>query len=217
MKKHLCALFDLDGVIVDTARFHFQAWKQIASEMGYLLTHEDNEKLKGVSRVDSLKIIVSMAHSNLSQDTFENYLIEKNLHYLDLIQTVNSHDILPGVAMTLDHLKSNGIKIGLGSASKNARVILDKLEITPFFEVLIDGNQVSKSKPDPEVFLKGCNALGVTPESCVVFEDSAAGITAAKAANMTAVALGDPDSFIGADFNYPDFSFINQKELDKIF
>ena len=137
-KKHLCALFDLDGVIVDTAKYHYLAWKKIAAEFDYELTEADNEQLKGVSRSDSLNRILEMAGKSLDEDSFNQFLHQKNKDYLIFIQEVKKDNILPGVKHALDFLKENKIKIGLGSASKNAQIILEKLEITSYFETVVD-------------------------------------------------------------------------------
>ena len=136
-KKHLCALFDLDGVIVDTAKYHFLAWKKIAKNIGYDLTHEDNEQLKGVSRQDSLNIILDLANVTIDLEVFNHFLIQKNDDYLLLIQSISPNDILPGIFKALTFLKDREIKIGLGSASKNAKIILQKLQLTDYFEIII--------------------------------------------------------------------------------
>lgn len=216
-KKHHCALFDLDGVLVDTAKYHFLAWKKIAAEFDYELTEADNEQLKGVSRSDSLKIILSLGKKTLDEVTFESFLHQKNNDYLNLIQEVTPSDLLVGVKRTLDFLKKSKIKIGLGSASKNALIILDKLQITSYFETIVDGNAVQNGKPHPEVFLKGSKALNVAPEDCVVFEDSQAGIIAAKAGGMTAIALGRPESFSKMDYCFPDFEALDNEKLQILF
>ena len=216
-KKHLCALFDLDGVIVDTAKYHFLAWKKIAKNIGYDLTHEDNEQLKGVSRQDSLNIILDLANVTIDLEVFNHFLIQKNDDYLLLIQSISPNDILPGIFEALTFLKDREIKIGLGSASKNAKIILQKLQLMDYFEIIIDGNIVIKGKPDPEVFLKGCNALNVPNDRCIVFEDAFAGIIAAKKAGMTAIALGDEKFFSNADFCYSDFTQLNVKVLSNLF
>ena len=217
MNIHTCALFDLDGVIVDTAKYHFLAWKNVASNLGYELTQENNEKLKGVSRADCLNIILKLAKLNLNKNSFNYYLKKKNDIYLDYVKSISSKNILPGISKALNYLKEKNIKIGIGSASKNARFIIEKLELIPFFEVIIDGNQIVNSKPDPEVFLKGSQALGVLPENCVVFEDSDSGIRAAKAAEMTAVAMGAPEKFTKYDFCYPNFLPLVKSGLDELF
>jgi beta-phosphoglucomutase len=214
-KKHLCALFDLDGVIVDTAKFHFLAWKKIAKNIGYELTHEDNEHLKGVSRQDSLNIILDLANVTIDLEVFNHYLLQKNNDYLLLIQSLSPNDILPGISEALTFLKERRIKIGLGSASRNAKIILQKLQLMDYFEVIIDGNIVIKGKPDPEVFLKGCSALNVPKDRCIVFEDAFAGILAAKEAGMTAVALGDKKFF--SNFCFSDFTQLNIKVLSNLF
>ena len=217
MEKHQCALFDLDGVVVNTAQYHYLAWKNIAHLVGYDLTFQDNEQLKGVSRPDSLRVILKMAQTSISQDEFDRFLIQKNEDYLVLVQALKTTDILPGISEGLVFLKDKGIKIGLGSASKNALLILEKLNLTSYFDVIIDGNQVKKGKPHPEVFLKGSTALNVKPKACVVFEDASAGIEAAKAAGMTAIALGEPNEFKGAYFCFPHFNAIGISTLEKLF
>jgi len=217
MNIHTCALFDLDGVIVDTAKYHFLAWKNVALNLGYELSKENNEKLKGVSRADCLNIILKLAKLNLNKNSFNYYLKKKNDIYLDYVKSISSKNILPGISKALNYLKEKNIKIGIGSASKNARFIIEKLELIPFFEVIIDGNQIVNSKPDPEVFLKGSQALGVLPENCVVFEDSDSGIRAAKAAEMTAVAIGAPEKFTKYDFCYPNFLPLVKSGLDELF
>ena len=217
MKIHTCALFDLDGVIVDTANYHFLAWKKIASNFGFELSKENNEKLKGVSRTKCLNIILELSNFNLNENSFNYYLKKKNEIYLDYIKNINSENILPGILKTLNYLKEKNIMIGIGSASKNAIFIIEKLKIVPFFDVIVDGNQIVNSKPDPEVFLKGSKALGVLPENCVVFEDSDSGIQAAKAAKMTAIAIGTPDKFSNYDFCFTNFLKIVKSDLDNLF
>ena len=217
MKIHTCALFDLDGVIVDTANYHFLAWKKIASNFGFELSKENNEKLKGVSRTKCLNIILELSNFDLNENSFNYYLKKKNEIYLDYIKNINSENILPGILKTLNYLKEKNIMIGIGSASKNAKFIIEKLKIGPFFDVIVDGNQIVNSKPDPEVFLKGSKALGVLPENCVVFEDSDSGIQAAKAAKMTAIAIGTPDKFSNYDFCFTNFLKIVKSDLDNLF
>ena len=215
--KHELALFDLDGVIVDTAKYHFIAWRKIAKCFNYELKTEDNQKLKGLSRADSLNQILNLANITLDPSSFKIYLEKKNQDYLNYVREITVDDILPGILEALDFLDKKRIKIALGSASKNARLILDQLEIGPFFKIVVDGNQVKKSKPHPEVFLKASMAIGINSKKCVVFEDSQAGIIAAKAAGMTAVAIGDKNDFANYDYCYPNFSSINTNELEMLF
>ena len=215
--KHELALFDLDGVIVDTAKYHFISWRKIAKCFNYELKVEDNRKLKGLSRADSLNQILNLANKTLDPSSFKIYLEKKNQDYLSYVREITVDDILPGILEALDFLDKRRIKIALGSASKNARLILDQLEIAPFFKIVVDGNQVKKSKPHPEVFLKASMAIGINSKKCVVFEDSQAGIIAAKAAGMTAVAIGDKNDFANYDYCYPNFSSINTSELEMLF
>lgn len=198
-------IFDLDGVIVDTARFHFLAWKKIGKEFGFTLTHELNEQLKGVSRVDSLKKILEWADASISPREFDELATKKNEDYLTYVAKMDENDILPGVLDMLKKLKAENKKIALGSASKNARLILEKTNILDYFDALVDGNSVSKAKPNPEVFLMAADEIGVPYNECVVFEDSEAGIQAAKTAKMKAIGLGNPEVLSQADAVYDNF------------
>lgn len=194
-------LFDLDGVIVDTAVFHFQAWRKLAQKLGGDFTEEQNEQLKGVSRVDSLKKIIEWTGATVSDEEFQTLMVEKNEWYLELVQGLGPQDALPGALNFLQSAYDQGIKIALGSASKNAPMILEKLGITPLFTAIIDGNNVVNGKPHPEVFLKGAEALGLVPSECVVFEDSIAGVQAAKTGGMSSVGIGDAET-LQADIHF---------------
>lgn len=193
-------LFDLDGVIVDTAVFHFKAWKKLTNLLGFDIDQEFNESLKGISRMDSLNEILKKGNLEISMEEKLKYAEMKNSWYLELVNQMTEKDILPGVKEFLNVSRNLGIKIALGSASKNAMLILEKTGILSFFDAIIDGNHVSKSKPDPEVFLKGAEALQVLAKNCIVFEDAFAGVQAAKAAQMKAVGIGDSQVLTNADF-----------------
>ncbi|MHA8076465.1 beta-phosphoglucomutase [Aquirufa sp. TARAVU-A1A] len=206
-------LFDLDGVLVDTAIYHFQAWKNLGKQFGYELTEEQNEQLKGVSRVESLNKILDWANYSATQEQKSAWLIEKNEDYLRLISNMNPSEILPGVLDFLQQIKDLGYKIALGSASKNAEIILEKTGLMPWFDLIIDGNKVSKSKPDPEVFLKGAEGLGLAAETCIVFEDAQAGVEAAKAGNMKAIGIGEAETLSLADKIIPNFVGVKAAEL----
>ncbi|MDR3276428.1 MAG: beta-phosphoglucomutase [Treponema sp.] len=193
------AIFDLDGVLVDTARYHYLAWKRLAAELGFDFSEAGNERLKGVSRMRSLEILLELGGRSLSDTEKEASAARKNAWYVEYLNSLDTSALLPGAAAYLGELRARGIRIALGSASRNAPLILDRLGIRPYFDALIDGNTVSRAKPDPEVFLKGAAALGLAPADCTVFEDSAAGIQAAKAGGMIAVAIGRPEHLPGAD------------------
>ncbi len=208
-------LFDLDGVLVDTAIYHFQAWKMLGENFNYQLTEEQNEQLKGVSRVESLNRILDWANYSATSEQKEAWLIEKNENYLQLISTMNPAEILPGVLDFLGQIKELGYKIALGSASKNSEVILTKTGLLPWFDLIIDGNKVTKSKPDPEVFLKGAEGLGFQPEECIVFEDAQAGVEAAKKGGMKAIGIGEADVLSEADKVIPTFIGVKATELLK--
>ena len=185
-------LFDLDGVLVSTEHNHFLAWQRCAHALGIAFTEKENELLKGVSRADSLKKILELGAKTISAAEFEALLKSKNDFYLESIQNLNRENLLPGVLNLLEQAKAKGIRLGVGSSSKNANFILDMLQISTYFEVVIDGNGVKDPKPHPEVFLNGASALGLDPSVCMVFEDAASGIAAAKAGGFTAVGVGNP-------------------------
>ncbi|WP_028296670.1 beta-phosphoglucomutase [Olivibacter sitiensis] len=193
-------IFDLDGVLVDTAVFHFQAWKRLANTLGYDFTERENEQLKGVSRVQSLQLILKWAGIEKTEAEQEALAAKKNDWYLELVNQMKMGDTLPGAEEFLKESKAAGYKIALGSASKNARLILEKTGIIDYFDAIIDGNGVSASKPDPEVFLKGAEALGVEPADCLVFEDAQAGIDAARVGGMHVVGIGKAEDLHGTDF-----------------
>jgi kojibiose phosphorylase len=194
-------IFDLDGVLTDTAIFHYQAWKQLADEMGAEFNWEINHQLRGVSRRASMEIIFK--DQELSEDEIQSGMERKNVYYNRLIEGMTPADVLPGVVDFLQELRAKGIKIGLGSASKNARTVLDAIGLTQLVDVIGDGYSVAHGKPEPDLFLFVADQLGVPPASCAVFEDAAAGIEAAKRAGMITVGIGDRHRLPEADVIYP--------------
>ena len=204
-------IFDLDGVIVDTAKYHYLAWKRIGEKVGFSLTHEQNESLKGVSRKESLERILDWANVRLSVEEKEVLLIEKNKDYLQQIEGMGQEEILPGVLDLLHFAQKNNIPVSLGSASKNATRILKKLAIDHLFDAIVDGNNVTASKPNPEVFLKGAELLKQEPHNCIVFEDAAAGIQAAKTAGMISIGMGGTEEVKTADHCFTSMSAITKE------
>ena len=202
-------IFDLDGVIVDTAKFHFLAWKKLADSLNINFTHEINEQLKGVSRVRSLEIILSQGNVQASQEDKNNWLVQKNKDYLAFVHQMDKSEILPRIEEVLQFLKTNHQYVVLGSASKNARPILEKVNILHYFDALVDGNDVTNAKPDPEVFLQGANQVQVAYKDAIVFEDSVAGIQAANVAGMTSVGIGEKEVLHESDFCFRDFTEMN--------
>jgi beta-phosphoglucomutase len=186
-------IFDLDGVIVNTEHNHFEAWKRTADELGIDFTEKDNEKLKGLSRVDSLQAILDLGNTVIQPSLFDAMLLSKNDFYLDSISNLNESNILPGVIRVLDEAKARGMKLAVGSSSKNAKYILNKIGLSDRFTEIVDGTMVENPKPNPEVFLKGAAAMGFLPNECVVFEDAESGINAAKAGSFFAIAVGNPE------------------------
>lgn len=192
-------IFDLDGVIVDTAVYHYQAWKRLANELGFDFTEHDNEKLKGVSRTRSLELILQWGGVTKTEAEKEELATRKNTWYVEMISHMQPDEVLPGAREFLAACRAAGLKTALGSASKNSMMILQNVNLTDQFDAIIDGNKVSAAKPDPEVFLKGAEAVSVAPADCVVFEDAIAGIEAAKNGGMKAVGVGDPNTLTEAD------------------
>jgi beta-phosphoglucomutase len=186
-------LFDLDGVIVETAGFHYQAWRQMANDLGFDISKEFNEKLKGVSRVDSLNLILKHGGIELSEEEKAALATKKNDNYLSLVSQMTPDDILPGVKDFFAQIKQTDIKISLGSVSKNSKMILEKVGLLNEFDAIIDGTNISKGKPDPEVFLKGAIALGLENNECLVFEDAVAGVEAGINAGMKVVGIGQAE------------------------
>ncbi|OUS03599.1 beta-phosphoglucomutase [Flavobacteriales bacterium 33_180_T64] len=209
-------IFDLDGVIVDTAKYHFLAWKKLAHSIGVDFTEEQNEQLKGVSRVRSLEKILEWGNKTLSEDEFMKLMGLKNDDYLSFINNMGTSEILPDVTKTLDYLVEKKQAIALGSASKNATPILRKVELLDRFAAIVDGNDVSKAKPDPEVFLIGAKLLNINPEDCIVFEDSVAGVQAANAAHMIAIGIGEAHVLHEADYVFKDFTEMSQAFLEDL-
>jgi beta-phosphoglucomutase len=186
-------IFDLDGVIADTANLHYKAWCKIGEQWGFNLSLAQNEELKGVSRKDSILKIANWAGKSFTNEELDAFAFEKNKNYLSYCQTLGTKDILPGVYDFINDSMNKGLKLAVGSASKNAKIILQKLGILDLFSIIVDGNMVQNSKPDPEVFIKGAEILELEPKSCVVFEDSQAGIQAAISAGMFSVGVGQED------------------------
>ncbi len=214
MKIKAC-LFDLDGVIVDTARYHFIAWKEMADELGFVFTEKENELLKGVSRTRSLEILLELGKIDKTEAAKLQLAERKNQRYLEHVNQMTEAEILPGVTRLLDDLRSNGILIALGSASKNAPLILERIHLKEKFDAIVDGNSVSKAKPDPEVFLKGARLLKVEPNECLVFEDAQAGIDAALNGGMSVIGIGSSENLSYADHIIPGFKKLDYELLTK--
>jgi beta-phosphoglucomutase len=185
-------IFDLDGVIVDTARYHYLAWKRLAEELGFDLTPDDNERLKGVSRTQSLDIVLEIGGIQAGPEEREKLADKKNAWFNELIVKMEPDEIFPGAKPLVDALRDSGRRVALASSSKNAQLVVDRLEIRHLFEVIIDGSMIEHTKPDPEIFLLAAKRLHVNPRSCLVFEDAEAGVEAALAAGMKCVGIGSP-------------------------
>lgn len=215
-------IFDLDGVLVDTAQYHFQAWKKLAAELGFELTQKRNEELKGVSRRDSLEKIMEWGHISLSENEILTHMQRKNEWYLEFIKQVEPKDYLPGAKFFLEEARKLKLKIGLGSASQNALPILENLNFTLYFDTIIDGNSITRSKPDPQVFEMGAEKMELEPGCIVVFEDSMAGIEAALNGGFKTVGIGNPKILKKANLCAPSLAkyspaeILNQFNLKKV-
>lgn len=211
----LSSIFDLDGVIVDTAGFHYRAWCRLASELGFEFGAADNERLKGVSRMRSLDILLEVGGlADRFDDESKRLMADrKNRWYLDYVNQMTPADILPGVRELIDDLHSHGVTVALGSASRNAAIILRRVGISDMFDAVVDGNDVTNAKPDPQVFLLAAERLGVAPSDCIVFEDAAAGIEAAHRAGMRSVGIGSPDHLSHADAVLPSLEKVTYNYL----
>jgi beta-phosphoglucomutase len=214
MKKGF--IFDLDGVIVDTAKYHYLAWRKLANQLGFEFTKEQNELFKGVSRKRCLEILLEIGTIDASKQQFDSWMLEKNIDYLVYIENMDASEILPDIPRVLEFLNKNKIPIALGSASKNARSILEKVNLLHYFDVIVDGNNVTKAKPDPEVFLLAAEQLGVHRNDCIVFEDAVAGVEAANAAKMISIGIGDDSVLSEAQFNFNDFTEISTNFIKEL-
>ena len=205
-------IFDLDGVIANTADLHYRAWCKIGDQWGFNLSTAQNEELKGISRKDSILKIANWAGKSFTNEELDAFAFEKNKNYLSYCQNLGTKDILPGVYDFINSSMNKGLKLAVGSASKNAKIILQKLGILDLFSIIVDGNMVQNSKPDPEVFIKGAEILELEPKSCVVFEDSQAGIQAAINAGMFSVGVGQED-LESCNYKIKNFEGLSPKQL----
>jgi beta-phosphoglucomutase len=213
MMRISACIFDLDGVIVDTARYHFLAWKRLTDQLGIQFTEGDNERLKGVSRMASLEIILGIGNLKTDERHKIEYATLKNKWYVDYISRMTPSEILPGCITFIKELRNADIRTALGSASKNTLMILERVGIKDLFDAVADGNNVIRAKPDPEVFLKAAEMVGAEPGECVVFEDAVAGVQAALNARMMCIGIGSPDILNRAHFVIPGLYEMNLEKL----
>ena len=198
-------IFDLDGVLVFTDKYHYQAWKKMADGLGVYFDETINNRLRGVSRMESLEIILEKYDGHLTEEEKLALATQKNEDYRKLLEKMTPDDVSNEVRETLHELKQRGYKLAIGSSSKNARFILQRVDLIDMFDAISDGNNITNSKPDPEVFLKAAEYLGEKPEDCIVVEDAYAGVDAAKAGGMTAAAIGDAVTYEKADYILQSF------------
>lgn len=209
-------IFDLDGVIVSTDEYHYQAWKRLADEEGITFDRQINQRLRGVSRMESLEILIEQSPRAYTQEQKKQMAERKNNYYRELLQNLTADAILPGVMGILADLRQKGIKRAIGSSSKNCRTILERIGLVKHFNVIIDGNDISKSKPDPQVFLLAAERLGISPTHCLVVEDAESGVEAALAAGMPVLGLGYASKDQRATRTAADFSAIPLNEIFSI-
>lgn len=208
MMKYNAIIFDLDGVIIHTDKYHYLAWKKIADEIGVHFDKSINNKLRGVSRSESLEIILEGYNGLLPEDRKQYYLNKKNDFYKYMLKCLSPNDLDPIVLGTINKIKERGIMIAIGSSSKNAKLILKQLGLNKTFDAVADGNDITRSKPDPEVFLKASSFLGVPPKECLVVEDAESGVKAALAAKMDCAAIGN-----ATESNLAQYNLVNLSEL----
>jgi beta-phosphoglucomutase len=204
-------IFDLDGVLTDTAEYHYLAWKRLADEENFAFSRKDNEKLRGISRRASLELILK--GRQVSEESIKEFMERKNSYYQSYLENITDQDLLPGALALMKRLQSMCYKLALASASKNARKVVQRLGIASFFSVITDGNSVEKTKPAPDIFLYAANQLSLPPEACLVVEDAEAGITAARAAGMASIGIGPPERVGAADYIYPSVGAIRLEEI----
>lgn len=210
-------IFDLDGVVVNTAKYHYLAWKKLAKELGFDFDAVHNERLKGVSRMESLNIVLEVGGlTGYTEEEKKKLADRKNGYYLEMIDTIDQSEILPGIERFLTRLKDEGYKTALGSASKSGRMILEKLGLDNKFDVIVDGNLVERPKPDPEVFVKAAELLQIPCEECVVIEDAKAGVEAAHAGGMKCIGIGNEEILSAAERVEPDTSRLSEIALEAL-
>ncbi|PWL37522.1 beta-phosphoglucomutase [Flagellimonas aquimarina] len=210
-------IFDLDGVITDTAESHYKAWKKLSDDMGWDFDHEVNDKLRGISRMDSIQVILDHNNTSLDAETLAKLATKKNDIYVASLETMTPDDYLPGAKELLTHLRTEGFSVALGSASKNAIKVLEQLNASGYFDVIGDGNSVSKSKPEPDIFLYGAEKLNLQPEECIVFEDAESGIDAAKAGGFHSVGIGPKERLGHADLRFDTMAEATLFEIKSYF
>lgn len=199
-------IFDLDGVLLSTDEYHYLAWKQLADKLGIYFDKTINNKLRGVSRMASLEIILGERSGEFTEEQKVGFASEKNDVYRNLLSQMSPSSVTDDVRTTLDKIRHAGLKTAIGSSSKNTKYILERTDLSRFFDAVSDGNNITRSKPDPEVFLKAAEFIGLQAAECLVIEDAHSGIDAAKAGGFTAVAIGDATTHKGADYKITNLS-----------
>lgn len=210
-------IYDLDGVITDTAKYHYQSWKWVADQLEYHLTEKQNQKLKGVGRKESLEKIIKWSGNRISEADKQRYLLKKNAMYLEFIDTMTPDEVFPGFKEFNDLAKVQGIKVAIGSSSRNAIRIIDKLDLVLEFHAIVDGGMTENSKPEPDIFLLAAEKLQCDPSECLVIEDSQAGLTAAKKAGMKSILYGEDKGLKGAHLQIDDWSKADLEKFKTLF
>jgi beta-phosphoglucomutase len=210
-------IYDLDGVITDTAKYHYQSWKWVADQLEYHLTEKQNQKLKGVGRKESLEKIIKWSGNRISEAYKQRYLLKKNAMYLEFIDTMTPDEVFPGFKEFNDAAKVQGIKVAIGSSSRNAIRIIDKLDLVLEFHAIVDGGMTENSKPEPDIFLLAAEKLQCDPSECLVIEDSQAGLTAAKKAGMKSILYGEDKGLKGAHLQIDDWSKADLEKFKTLF
>ena len=213
MREIKAFILDLDGVLTDTAEYHYRAWKQLADEEGISFSRQDNEQLRGVSRRQSLELLLREYISRYTEDDIQEMMARKNSYYVAMLEQITADDFLPGATKLLQNLRAHGLKIAIGSASKNTKTVLDRLGILNDFDAISDGHSVTNAKPAPDGFLFAAVKMGVDPGNCAVIEDAASGVQAALAANMLAIGIGPSERVGHAHLRYDSIAEIDLDEI----
>ena len=201
--KYKAVIFDLDGVVVTTDDFHYEAWKRLADEEGIYFDRQINNRLRGISRMESLEIILERAEKTYSEEEKQQLADRKNGYYISMIDSMNENAVIPGAVEFIEYIKAQGIKTAIGSSSKNAQKILFQTKLVKLFDAVADGNDIKKSKPAPDVFLTAMQKLGLSPADCLVAEDALAGVEAGVSAGMDVLAVGDARKSDKAKYSFP--------------
>ena len=213
--KHKALILELDGAVADTAKYHYMAWSELASQLGIVYTPRDNERTKGMTRMQALEYMLEIGGRTATEEEKLRWCAEKNHTYLYCLRSIEEYDLRSGVRKFLSDCRAKGYLTAACSASRNMQLLMDRLDLWSLFDAVVDGNQITRSKPDPELYLRCADALGLDPADCIVFQDTHSGIAAAKAAGMANALIGRPEFFPGADYAFPAYDATTIEKIEE--